>query len=270
MHESYHGTDIIAGMANPSEDFPSYATLTQAAAWADTRSPPVDGREPAAALTADRPRYVEGALLGRGGMGKVVLARDERIGREVAVKELHTNRPISDEERARFMREARVQGQLEHPSIVPVYDIDRRPKSRSRRQIGVAILQIAVARFRTRPVRRRKRAVRRHNGACRVRQSTNRRHRDAQRLRREPTGSIAPASADTRESSGSTVGPTGHVAALSGDIATRYERAAAQPSTSSRRPSTSLRGSSPQFQKKDTPSFRADTASRDRARFLVE
>jgi len=60
-------------------------------------------------------------------MGKVVLAHDERIGREIAVKELHATRTLTAQERVRFVREARVQGQLEHPSIVPVYDIDRRP-----------------------------------------------------------------------------------------------------------------------------------------------
>src|SRR5437762_12063898 len=59
-------------------------------------------------------------------MGKVVLARDARIGRQVALKVLHGERGPSPEQRARFIREAQVQGQLEHPAIVPVYDIDRR------------------------------------------------------------------------------------------------------------------------------------------------
>lgn len=59
-------------------------------------------------------------------MGKVLLAHDARIGRDVAVKVLHPDRELAPEERERFLREAQVQGQLEHPSIVPVYDIDRR------------------------------------------------------------------------------------------------------------------------------------------------
>jgi serine/threonine-protein kinase len=107
-------------------DFPTYASLTQTTGWGSTAAP-VDGRMQGAEIDLDRSRYVEGALLGAGGMGKVVLARDERIGRDVAVKELHTKRALTHEEHARFLREARVQGQLEHPSIVPVYDIDRRP-----------------------------------------------------------------------------------------------------------------------------------------------
>src|ERR1044071_1051837 len=103
---------------------PSYAELTQTQGWSG---------EPAAPIAVDRAaeiatdRYTEGALLGVGGRGKVLLAHDARIGREVAVKQLHTDRELAPEERARFLREARVQGQLEHPSIVPVYDIDRRP-----------------------------------------------------------------------------------------------------------------------------------------------
>lgn len=71
-------------------------------------------------------RYTEGTELGVGGMGRVLLARDARIGRDVALKALHPARELEPQERARFLREAQVQGQLEHPSIVPVYDIDRR------------------------------------------------------------------------------------------------------------------------------------------------
>ena len=61
-------------------------------------------------------RYESGPLLGTGGMGEVRLCGDVRIGRRVAKKTLHaeTDTPTA---RARFLREARVQGQLEHPSI---------------------------------------------------------------------------------------------------------------------------------------------------------
>lgn len=68
-------------------------------------------------------RYDAGPLLGAGGMGEVCLFRDRRVGRHVALKKLL---PGVDTEisRRRFLREARVQGQLEHPAIVPVYDVD--------------------------------------------------------------------------------------------------------------------------------------------------
>ncbi|MFO0695318.1 MAG: protein kinase [Polyangiales bacterium] len=74
-------------------------------------------------------RYTRGPLLGRGGMGEVHLCHDHTVGREVAMKVI---RPRSDESglilQRRFVREARVQGQLEHPAIVPVYDVGLDPE----------------------------------------------------------------------------------------------------------------------------------------------
>jgi serine/threonine-protein kinase len=66
-------------------------------------------------------RYVAGEMLGRGGMGEVRRFADVRIGRDVAVKVMRVG--SSDEAHERFLREARLQGQLEHPAIVPVYDV---------------------------------------------------------------------------------------------------------------------------------------------------
>src|SRR5690242_10574287 len=68
--------------------------------------------------------YALGEVLGRGGMGEVLLAHDRRVGREVALKRLRTGSP-SDEDVARFLREARIQARLDHPAIVPVYEIGR-------------------------------------------------------------------------------------------------------------------------------------------------
>lgn len=68
-------------------------------------------------------RYGPPTELGRGGMGVVQLHRDERIGREVAMKRLRGPVVGMPELSARFVREARVQGQLEHPAIPPVYDV---------------------------------------------------------------------------------------------------------------------------------------------------
>jgi serine/threonine-protein kinase len=67
-------------------------------------------------------RYETGALLGSGGMGDVRLALDTRVGRRVAKKTMRTR--DNAVRLRRFLREARVQGQLEHPAIVPVYDLD--------------------------------------------------------------------------------------------------------------------------------------------------
>ncbi len=68
-------------------------------------------------------RYVERGVIGEGGMGEVRRCHDLRIGRDVALKIRKVGADASPEARARFLREARLQGQLEHPSIVPVYDM---------------------------------------------------------------------------------------------------------------------------------------------------
>jgi len=68
-------------------------------------------------------RYTQRKLLGRGGMGEVRLCSDSRIGRDVAMKVMKPSSTGSHGLRERFEREARLQGQLEHPAIVPVYDL---------------------------------------------------------------------------------------------------------------------------------------------------
>ncbi len=68
-------------------------------------------------------RYDIRTLLGEGGMGEVRLCTDLHIGREVAMKAMRPAQLARADLRARFLREARIQGQLEHPAIVPVYDL---------------------------------------------------------------------------------------------------------------------------------------------------
>ncbi|HSQ65034.1 MAG TPA: serine/threonine-protein kinase [Polyangiaceae bacterium] len=73
-------------------------------------------------------RYALRRVLGAGGMGEVRLCADAWIGRDVAMKVVKPSSGGSaSETRGRFLREACVQGQLEHPSVVPVYDIGRTP-----------------------------------------------------------------------------------------------------------------------------------------------
>ncbi|MFO0547839.1 MAG: bifunctional serine/threonine protein kinase/MFS transporter [Polyangiaceae bacterium] len=71
----------------------------------------------------DEPRYDDRGLLGVGGMGEVRLVRDRWMGRDVALKVIRDEALGHENVRARFLREIRVQGQLEHPGIVPVYDV---------------------------------------------------------------------------------------------------------------------------------------------------
>jgi serine/threonine protein kinase/beta-lactam-binding protein with PASTA domain len=67
-------------------------------------------------------RYEVGALLGRGGMAEVHVARDTRLGRNVAVKLLRSDLARDPSFQARFRREAQAAAGLNHPSIVTVYD----------------------------------------------------------------------------------------------------------------------------------------------------
>jgi serine/threonine-protein kinase len=84
--------------------------------------------DPEAASTFDAAsRYATRRVLGAGGMGEVRLTTDEWIGRDVAMKVVKAGHGSAAETRGRFLREARVQGQLEHPSVVPVYDIGKSP-----------------------------------------------------------------------------------------------------------------------------------------------
>lgn len=71
-------------------------------------------------------RYELGALIGAGGMGEVRSCFDRHVGREVAVKLLRLEHAQRADLRARFDREAKIQGRLEHPSVVPLYDMGER------------------------------------------------------------------------------------------------------------------------------------------------
>ncbi len=65
--------------------------------------------------------YQLGELLGQGGMGEVLLATDSHMGRSVAIKRMRG--AASPQLTARFLREAKIQAKLDHPSIVPVHEL---------------------------------------------------------------------------------------------------------------------------------------------------
>ena len=67
-------------------------------------------------------RYVMLDLIGQGGMGRVYLARDSRLNRQVAVKILSTERVDNPRAIVRFQREAEVGAQLQHENLVRIYD----------------------------------------------------------------------------------------------------------------------------------------------------
>lgn len=59
--------------------------------------------------------------IGSGAMGIVFLAREEHLGRKVAFKQLRPDAAVEHELMMRFLREAQITAQLDHPAIVPVY-----------------------------------------------------------------------------------------------------------------------------------------------------
>src|SRR5262249_21651964 len=75
--------------------------------------------------SASLPRYTLGEEIARGGMGAVLRARDELLGRDLVVKVLregYRNDPCMVH---CFVREAQIVAQLQHPGIVPVHDLGK-------------------------------------------------------------------------------------------------------------------------------------------------
>src|SRR5215472_2643048 len=86
------------------------------------------GREPAASIPAESMphhigRYRVERVLGQGGYGIVYLAHDDQLQRPVAIKVPHGHLVSQPEDALAYLTEARIVANLEHPNIVPVYDI---------------------------------------------------------------------------------------------------------------------------------------------------
>ncbi len=97
-------------------------------------NPPPDGSDPGdirstAAIVDELPerigRYRIDELIGEGGFGRVYVAYDERLRRQVAIKTPHANSFFRPGHAALYLAEARVVANLEHPNIIPVYDAGR-------------------------------------------------------------------------------------------------------------------------------------------------
>ncbi len=70
-----------------------------------------------------RDRYTLTHLHAKGGMGRVWLARDGALGRQIALKDLRPDQAGNSVLCSRFLYEAKITAQLEHPGIVPVYEV---------------------------------------------------------------------------------------------------------------------------------------------------
>ncbi|HUS29676.1 MAG TPA: serine/threonine-protein kinase [Kofleriaceae bacterium] len=122
----------------------------------DTQAPTHGSTPSITPARSPDPRYGLRTLLGKGGMGEVWLAHDSRIDREIAIKLM---RGSSDpDSAARFLREARVQGRLEHPSVVPVHDLGTEPGSpffAMKRLTGTTLADVLAERDHTSTIPRR-------------------------------------------------------------------------------------------------------------------
>jgi serine/threonine protein kinase len=79
-------------------------------------------------LAGGNEKYAESKEIGRGGMGVIMRTTDRMVRRDVAMKIMrHDTNAV---QRARFLEEAQVTGQLEHPNIVPIHEIGIDPKGR--------------------------------------------------------------------------------------------------------------------------------------------
>jgi serine/threonine protein kinase/WD40 repeat protein len=99
------------------------ATITQTGPI-EVASPVGPSPDAVALKERDHRRYEFVCEHGRGGIGRVMRTRDLDLGREVAIKEILDPGGIGE---ARFVREAMITAQLEHPGIVPLYDAGRWP-----------------------------------------------------------------------------------------------------------------------------------------------
>jgi serine/threonine-protein kinase len=129
-----HDGDVRASLAAVPDDLRrSLAALGDPDIRQSLAGPPNRG-SPLAATVDHVPgpaeRYTRTRLHATGGIGRVWLARDGDLGRDVALKELRPERADDPAFRARFLQEAQITGQLEHPGIVPVYELARRPDDR--------------------------------------------------------------------------------------------------------------------------------------------
>jgi WD40 repeat protein/tRNA A-37 threonylcarbamoyl transferase component Bud32 len=109
-------------------------------------------------------RYVLRGAHAEGGVGRVWLAYDTQLGRDVALKVLRPERVGDAALAARFLHEARITGRLQHPGVVPVYDVapgaltqpdDDQPPFYTMRLVQGRTLTEAIRTYHARPPRRR-------------------------------------------------------------------------------------------------------------------
>jgi serine/threonine-protein kinase len=141
--------DRLAALADPelstSLSCAMSSASTEATAAGRLTEPRADGRG-----GPDGPRFRVLRPHAKGGLGVVLVAMDQELHREVALKEIQDRHAHDPASRARFLLEAEVTGRLEHPGVVPVYSLGHHPDGRpyyAMRLIKGDSLKDAVAAF---------------------------------------------------------------------------------------------------------------------------
>jgi hypothetical protein len=98
-----------------------------------TPEPPAEASQASVDLPAQIGRYVIEGEIAHGGMGVVLRARDPDFNRTLAVKLLLDKHRGQADIEQRFLEEAQVTAQLQHPGIAPVHEIGRLADGRPRR-----------------------------------------------------------------------------------------------------------------------------------------
>ncbi|MCC6492336.1 MAG: protein kinase [Pirellulales bacterium] len=149
-HDAAKGVEAAAnGLAAVEEKPPTLP--------ADSLATPPDRfatQRPLQAATTEGSRFTVLRQHQQGGLGRLLIARDEELNREIALKEILPAYADDQENRRRFIREAEITGALEHPGVVPVYSLgaysDGRPYYAMRLIHGVD-LRTAIEDFHQRP-----------------------------------------------------------------------------------------------------------------------
>lgn len=145
--------DPFATRGSPEPSGDPFATRGSEVPRADpqlTQPHESGGADPATSPAGTAPRYRVVRSHARGGLGEVFLAEDTELRREVALKEIQARHADHAVNRRRFVLEAEVTGQLEHPGIVPVYGLGAYPDGRpfyAMRFIKGESFQAAIERF---------------------------------------------------------------------------------------------------------------------------
>ncbi len=91
-------------------------------------------------------RYELGQVIGRGGMAVVSQARDLRLGRDVAIKELRIDLASDSTFQERFRREAQAAARLNHPNVVSVYDTGDEVDPQSQTHVPYIVMELVDGR----------------------------------------------------------------------------------------------------------------------------